>query len=213
MNNNLLLEDLRKKEDNAVTLAGEVAGDTSLLAVILDGISSREANVKYRCIKVLTIISENTPEALYPQFSLFDRLLDSDNNILKWNAIDIIANLTAVDSDHKFEAIYDRYYGLMNEGSMITAAHVVESSGKIVKAKPALRKRITEELLKTESIPLPTEECRNIVKGKAIETFGRYFSRAENEEKIVAFVRNQATNSRNATRKKAELFLKRVAHS
>jgi hypothetical protein len=213
MDDKPLLEDLRKKEDNAIRLARLVDDDKSLLPVIMEGMSSREANVKYKCIKILTVISEKNPGVLYSHFDLFDQLLDSDNNILKWNAIDIIANLTAVDFDNKFEAIYNRYYGLINEGSLITAAHVVESSGTIVNAKPALRERITGELLKTETISLPTEECRNIVKGKAIETFGRYFSQVENKEIVVTFVRNQLTNSRNATKKKAEIFLKKVALS
>jgi len=48
-------------------------------------------------------------------------LLDSPINIFKWNAIDIIANLTAADTADKFSPLFIKYYGLMEEGSLITA--------------------------------------------------------------------------------------------
>jgi hypothetical protein len=210
MDENLLLKGLASGTDNAARLTEEIAGNTSLLPAVMGGISAREARVKYKSMKVLSLISRKSPRVLYPYFDVFVHLLESSNNIVKWNAIDIIANLTTVDAESRFEKMVDRFYGLVNEGSLITSAHVVESSDIIAGAKPHLRDRITGEILKVENIPLPTEECRNILRGKAILTLARYYAQIEDKEPVIAFVRMQLTCSRHATGKKAETFLKKV---
>ena len=61
-----------------------------------------------------------------------------------------------------------------------------------------------------EKISLPTEECRNILIGKAIKAFEVYFDEIEDKDKIISFVKGQLNNTRNATRSKAEKFLKKI---
>jgi hypothetical protein len=139
------------------------------------------------------------------------KLLDSENNILKWNAIDIIANLTRVDSYNKFDRLFKKFYGaLLYEGSLITAGHVVSVSGIIARARPELERKITEELLKVEKIPLPTEECRNILIGDIIKAFDAYLDQIENKDEIASFVKRQLNNSRRATKAKAEKLLRKL---
>jgi len=101
--------------------------------------------------------SEEYPEKIYPHMDSFINLLDSEYRILKWNAIAIIANLAKVDEDKKFDAIFDKYYVLLNDAYMVTVANVVRKSSKIALAKPYLTQKITNELLKVEkSQLLPT---------------------------------------------------------
>ena len=84
------------------------------------------------------MISATKPGTLYPYFDLFANLLDGENNILKWNAMDILANLAAIDVENKFDCIFShRYYDLLEEGSLITAGHVVENSGQYRQSQTA----------------------------------------------------------------------------
>ena len=159
------------------------------------------------------MISEKKPEILYPSMDFFVNLLDSKNNILKWNAMDIIANLTVIDTDNKFNGLFKKFYGYLHDGSLITAGHVVDNSGKIALAKPEFQDEITKELLKVEKIPLPTEECRNILIGRTIKTFDVYYGEVKDKrhkDKIISFVKSQLNNPRNATKSKAERFLKKL---
>jgi len=142
--------------------------------------------------------------------NLFVNLLDSENNILKWNAMDIIANLTTIDFHNEFDRLFKKFYGLLYEGSLITAAHVVDNSAKIALSKPKLQEEITKELLKVEKIPLPTKECRNILIGKTINAFQIYYDEIKNKDAVVSFVKRQLNNPRNATKTKAEKFVKKV---
>lgn len=149
---------------------------------------------------------------LYPKMEFFVNLLDSENNIVKWNTMDIIANLTAVDSRNEFNKVFKKFYLNLNCGSLITAGHIVDNSGKIALHKPELQDEITEQLLKVEKIPLPTEECRNILIGKTINAFQAYFEKIKDKNEVISFVKRQLDNPRNATRAKAEKFLKKIEH-
>jgi len=204
-----ILDAVAKKKNKAEALAERVIRDPKSLPELLDGISSEKAGIKFKSAKILRIISEERPELLYPKWDFFEKLLGSENNIIKWNAMDVIANLARVDSRNRFDKIFRKFYGMLNEGSLITAAHVVENSWKIARAKPSLNSRITNELLKVEKIPLPTKECRNILKGHAIISFSEYFDLIKEKGRVISFARRELKNSRNATRSKAVKFLKR----
>lgn len=54
---------------------------------------SSNPKVKFKSAKILTLVSRNDPKKLYPKIDFFIDLMDSENSILKWNAIDVIANL------------------------------------------------------------------------------------------------------------------------
>lgn len=209
-----VLEDLARKRITADDLTEKVKKNLDLLPTVLRGISSPAPRVKYGCAKTLRSLSEEIPEQLYPHVEFFIGLLDSDVKILKWNAIDIVANLTRVDKDRKFEGIFKKYYGLLSDEVMITVAHVVDDSAKIARAKPQLTEKITDELLKVEKIPLTphlTQECKNILLGKAIVAFEDYFERIKNKADVVSFVQRQLHNGRNATRVKAAKFMRELA--
>jgi hypothetical protein len=210
INRDYLQQELAKKGNNGQTIASALLEDLSLASDVIAGLSSTNGPVRFKSAKILSIISEAKPESLYSHFDFFNTLLGSNSNIIKWNAIDIIGNLVIVDAENRFERIFARYYGLLNEGSLITSAHVVENSGKIARAKPELRGRITAEILKVTEIPLPTSECRHILAGKAITAFSQYPELVTDKNLVVSFVSSQLNSARNATKKKAEAFLRNL---
>ena len=207
MTTSKLLETIGQKGTDANEIAKEVIEEPKLLSEILDGLSSETARIRLGCAKVLSLTSRKQPVLLYPQIDFFIQLLDSDNSILKWNAIDIVANLTLVDSENIFNRHFVKYYSLISDESMITAAHVVDNSGKIALAKPELTEKITDELLGVEEHTYQTTECRNILLGKVILAIDQYFDHIEDKDKVIPLIKRQLKNSRNATRVKAEKFL------
>ena len=205
---NVILQ-ISKKGSDKEKIARRVIKNPDLVPELLDGLNADRARVKYGCEKVLRIIGEKKPEVLYPHFNLFVKLLDSDNNFLKWGAIITISNLARVDSKKKFEKISAKYFSPINGPVMITAANVIGNAGKIALAKPALTERITREILKVEKAKYRTAECRNVALGHAINSFDRFFDRIKDKEPVLALVRKQRRNRRNAVRKKAEKFMKK----
>ena len=207
-----LTEALVGKSMTKEELLNRVRQDFSLISFLLSGVDSSKAAVRYGCAKVLMDLSGEHPEKLYPYFDLFIDLLDSKYRILTWNAFAIIANLTRVDADKKFDAIFDKYYSFLDNDYMVTVANVVGNSGKIALAKPYLIPKITEELLKVEDIstsPHLTEECKRVIAEKTIKVLDLFFDRIDQKERVICFVEVHLDSSRKKLRTAAENFLKK----
>jgi hypothetical protein len=200
---------ISQKTENSSQLAAAAAEDPAMVEVLMAGLDSNNVSYKYKCFKIANLLSTQNPPALYPYFERFAALLDSRQNIPKWNAIDILANLTSTDKDDKFSSLYERFYRLFEEGSLITAAHVVESSALIAMNRPQNEKDITTNLLKVDSIPLPTAECRNILCGKIIQTFAKYLAVSSLRPAMLEFAHHNLQNRRSGTAKKARDFVKK----
>ncbi len=183
-----------------------------LLPDIIEGISSLKPAIRYGCAKVLMDFSEEKPEKLYKHMDFFINLLDSKYRILTWNAIAIVANLTKVDVENKFDAIFNKYYSFIDDEYMVTVANVVGNSGKIALAKPYLTQEITEKLLRVEDISLTphlSEECKKVIIQHAIKTFDVFFPQIEKKDRVVSFVKKQCDSSRESLRKESKRFLER----
>ena len=204
-----LLADIGKKQSDKEAIAAKVARSPEALSEVFEGLSATEANVKYACAKVLHVISEKNPCALYPRFDRFVELLRDGNKILQWEAFCIIANLSCVDSKDKFEGILDTYFAPIRGPVMITAANVIKGASTIAVAKPHLTERVVKELLRVEKGNYQTAECRNVALGHAIEALDLFFEQIEDRKPVLRLVRRQQNNTRSATRRKAERFLRK----
>lgn len=205
-----VLTRLKNKEIKGDELAELVLRDRDFLPRVLKGISSPIAHVRYPCAKALTTLSNDKPEWLISHFDFFVDLLNSEKRILKWNAINTLANLSNVDVEDQVDAIFYQLFGLMNADYMVTVANVIGAAGKIGMAKPQLADRITNELFKVESLSLKshlTLECRNILLGHTIQALDHFYENIENRDDVISFVERQLENTRDSTRFKAENFL------
>ena len=207
-----LFQKLVDKTLTKTDLLQKVKQDYNLIPVVLNGTSSSKAAIRYGCAKVLMDLSEEHPEQLYPYMDDFIDLLDSKYRILTWNAMAIIADLTRVDEDRKFDAIFDKYFSFIDDEYMVTVANVVGHSGKIALAKPHLIERITNELLKVENIsvtPHLTEECKRVIAEHTIKSFNLFFDKIKQKETVISFVTNHLDSPRKTLRKAAENFLEK----
>jgi hypothetical protein len=209
-----LLQQLTEKVITKEQLFKLVEKDFELLPLVIGGVSSSKASVRYSCASVLADLTAKHPEKLYPHIDFFVSLLDSKYRILVWNGLAAIANLCAVDVDKKFDDVFGKYYGFLGDEYMVTVANVVGNSGKIALAKPYLTTRITTELLHVDKLhvtPHLTDEGKRVIAEKAVETFDTYFYLMGDEEKVkvLSFVKKQWESSRASLQKKAEAFLKR----
>ncbi len=204
---------LHKLADKSITkeeLTRTVKQNRDLIPEILNGVTSSKPAIRYGCGKILMDVSQDQPEFLYPSMDFFITLLDSKYRILTWNAIVIIANLTKVDTEKKFDKIFEKYYRLLENEYMVTVANVVGNSWKIANAKPYLTKKITDKLLTVEHLsttPHLSEECKRVIIEHAIKTFDVFFPQIEQKEKVLLFVKKYRKSSRKTLRSASEEFL------
>jgi hypothetical protein len=206
------LQRLGNKQITKAQLYKKVEADFSLIPQLIDGTASPKATIRYSCASVLMDLSAKHPDRLYPYMERFIELLDSKHRILTWNALAIVANLTAADSEGKFDAVFDKYYDFLGNDYMVTVANTVGNSAVIAKNKPYLANRIIFELLKVQNLqttPHLTEECKLVIAQQAIESFNTLITLTKNKQALLDFAELHKNSGRDALRKEAQLFLKR----
>jgi hypothetical protein len=209
MQESAVLRQIGRPGADPARVAARVAGDPELITQAIQGVGVAQARTKYRCAKVLRLISESRPQALYPFLDSLVALLDGSNNIIKWEAIRVIGNLAAVDRENKIDRILGKYLAPIAGTAMITAANAMGGAATIAVAKPYLAEAVAQGIMQVEHARYRTAECRNVALGHAILAFDRFFDRLEHKEPVLALIRKQLSNPRPATRKKAEKFIRK----
>jgi hypothetical protein len=202
------MENLNKKEFKPETLVDKAIEDPIFREKLIKNLLVKDDYIRFNSHKVLLILSERTPEILYPNWDFFANLLKSSNNFQIVIGIQLLANLARVDNQAKFEGLFDEYCGLLDAKSVMTASHLALNLGKIAKAKPNLREKVTKRLLnidKTHHEP----QRKDLIKASVIESFNEYFDMVENKTEIINFVKSQLKSQSQKARKMAETFLKK----
>jgi hypothetical protein len=172
-----------------------------------DQLYSKDPRVKYGFTKVLLNIAANNPESLYGHFEHFLKMLRSDNNIIKWTAIDIIGYLSAVDDDNKTDNKINDLIKLLHGGKLITCNHAIFALGLIAQSKKKHIRKILRELIGISNDIFETEECKNIATGKVLDVFKSFPDEVKNDKAAVEFIVKASNNLRNSTKKKATQIL------
>ena len=209
-----IAQKLSKKGADVSKIAAQAIENPESINDLIEGLTAPKGSLRFGFEKVLRLISEQRPDLVYPFFDTYVKLLDSENSFLKWGAILTIANLAAIDSDKRFDAIFKKYYSPITGPVMVTAANIIGSSARIAQAKPELTKRITREIMRVEKARFkhkgsPSTECRNVALGQAIDTFDKIYDQIDDKETVIKFVKKRLKNRRKAVVKKAQGFLKR----
>lgn len=203
-----------KKKPDLKEFMTQVTGEPELIATLLEIIKVEKGTAKYNAEKIIRYVSERDPALIYPYFEGIASLLSSPNNFIKWGAVITLANLVPIDSENRFDAVFDQYFSLLNSESMIGAANVISNTWKIILAKPDYEPAITERLFQiTKNVYLirgkPSPECKNILYGQMLECFDKYFAVSASQEEMIKFAVLQRSNSRKQVARKAENFLKK----
>ncbi|MEI8201120.1 MAG: hypothetical protein WCG21_13750 [Eubacteriales bacterium] len=184
------------------------------IPVLLEIMKMEKGTVRYYSEKIVRRISELNPLLLYPYFKDIADLINSSNNFIRWGAILTISNLVSIDDENKFDCLYEEYFSLINSASMITAGNVIEGAWKIVLKHPRYEEDITGRFLKvTENTYInkgePSPECGNIIIGKVIDSFDKYYHLSNSKGRMIDFAASQINNSRKSVARKAAGFLEK----
>ncbi len=199
--------DLDRKNIDVEALAKDALNDEELFHELLRGVRSKDDTIRQNSFKSLQIIAEENPHSLYPQWDYFQEMLSSQNNYHKYIAIYILASLTSVDVDNRFEGIFDEYYGILAGDKAMTASHVALNSSIIIRNKPELESRIVDILMSIDDIHQGKQ--KELIKAYAIESLMKIYPDVSDPQKIEEFVRTQLDSKSPKTRNMAQCFLDR----
>jgi hypothetical protein len=190
-------------------LKSQLKRKPEMLDALLTAVSSDVARVKFGAAKALRDLSERAPDSIYPHFDFFVTLRRNENSILRWNAILLLGNLASVDGERRLDRIIDGYLSPILGPHLIDAANTIRGATAIGVAKPYLADTIAMHILEVERATYATPECRNVAIGHAISSLDRLFPIVTGKRAVQLFVSRQLDNTRTATRRKAERFLRK----
>ena len=194
-----------KKDVDIKELAQKALTDNVLIHELLNGIVSKDNTTRSNSFNVLQIVSAEKPEILYPQWDYFHKMLISKNNYHRYIAIYILADLTRVDNENKFEDIFEDYYGILAGDKIMTASHVALNSSKIVLNKPELQSKILDRLLDIDNIHQGRQN--ELLKSYVIEALRKMYPEIKDKERVAKFIEDQMDSSSPKTRDLAACFL------
>lgn len=198
---------LNEKNIDVEGLARDASHDTGLFQELLEGVRSKDDTIRQNCFKALQGMAENEPATLYSKWDYFQEMLYSPNNYHKFIAIYILASLTSVDTENKFNKIFEDYYGILAGDKTMTASHVALNSCVIAINKPGLRSEILDRLMNIDSIHQGKQ--KELIKAYAIEALMKIYPEVDDKEKIEEFVQTQLESKSPKTRNMAQCFLDR----
>jgi len=181
--------------------------NTSLL---LQAISPENTNepARTRAFKQLMLLAKRSPGILLSRWSELARLLRSGKAFSRYPAVHIIAALVPADTQGRFERSFTIYYSLLDDEALSVAAHVARLSGGIVKARPALERRITTRLLALDQTHFDLGR-KDLVKSYALEAFDQYFEASGQKKAILRFAAALASSQSPRARVRARAFVKK----
>ena len=200
-----MLDEFYIKTSDIEILAEKAMADESLLSEVLEGLKNKNETLRYNCHKVLSEISRNNGELLYPHWDYLVEQLDSKNTYHKLSSLVLLANLTDVDKDNRIEKIYKRYIDMLRGEGTILAIYAATSLAKIASVKSHLREEITDRLLDIDRIYQGKQ--LELTKAAVIEAFDSLYDQSESKEKIKEFAVKQLDSKSNKTKKIAKAFL------
>lgn len=202
--------DLSAKNIDPASIAERALEDDKALETLLTGISPdrKKITIRENSFKALMLLCEKHPDRLFPHWDYLIGLLQSNNSYSKYAALYIIAAIVPADKQGLFDKVFDIYYGLLDDRSIMVAAHIAGRSGKIARAQPALQSKITGRLLDIDKTHFDPGR-QDLIKPYIIESFEEYFEQSQDKASILAFVRQQVDCKSPKARKLAKAFLEK----
>lgn len=114
---------------------------------------------RYDRFKKLLEISEENPEEVMPYWDEIVGRLRSTNSFHRYHGALLISRLAKADKGNRIEKVIDEYLRLLKDESFVVAINTANSLGRIAKAKPKLRNKITKALLSLDKTNISTKTC------------------------------------------------------
>ncbi len=182
-------EAVKAKDPDIELISGLILNHSEVLQDGLHNLTEKNETIRYNSFRALKQIAETRPGVLFPHWDFFITQMESTNTYHVLVGIHILADLAAVDTEYRFEKIFERYYGLLNHRSMVVVSHVCLASGRLMKHKPGLMPAIVDKLLDIDRF-IEQQKHKELIKGAALEAFAEAWPEISRRDEILEYARS-----------------------
>ena len=203
-----LTRSLHEEQPDIEALACMVAGNEEAIKLVIDGLTFSVERYRYNSNRVIEKVAASFPKLVYPYWQTLAGLLESSNTYHRCSAINVLPHLIPADGGKKFGQMFDRYFALLDDESVIPPCYIARSCPTIAFHLPDAVQRIVDMLL---TIDRTHHEAgrKDLIKADIIQALDQLYDRVENTDAVLRFVENQLECSSPKTRKVAKAFLQK----
>ncbi len=200
---------MKPTQAEITALAKEALADDAALAERVAGLSSKDLGTKQRSFQSLQKLNETNPERLYLRhWDDIAAMLDAPGVDAKYIAIYLLAGMAAADSEDRFDDIFNKYFSLLDDNTLIAPMHVALNAATVFKAKPDLREDIVKLLVSIDRTH-HTPARKALIAAYAIDSLDKVFEDIEDKSAVLEFVRGYLKAPSPKARTMARAFLKK----
>lgn len=205
MNKNELLQEISRQDADISGLIEWAIQDQEIRdEVLTQMLTHPHIMVYYHSFYVIAGASERRPDLFYPYWQRIVPLLAHPNSYHRDFALTILANLTRVDRQNLFPAIFNDYFAHVQDEKMMTAQCCIRNSLKILRNKPDLGEQILALLLDIDRwCPYP-EKQKELLKADILEIVDESYGTVGDTNLLQIFIRANMHSRSPKTRRKAK---------
>jgi hypothetical protein len=200
--------DLVSKQESDIeqlieSLSEKVLTDEPLRQIVIHQLITHDhILVYYHSFLTLGKAIPKSPSLFYPYWDKFELLLEHKNSYHRNYAMHLLAGLTKVDNQKKFDEIIDKYYERLNDDKFLTRRYCIINSQEIIKNKPDFSDQIINTIIASLRTSCYTEKQQNLLISDFINVVSETSPFITNRKEIFQFFTIIENQSKSAKLKK-----------
>lgn len=184
-------------------LSDKVLSDGTLKQVVINQlISNSHILVYYHSFLILERAIRKEPSLFYSYWEKIESLLEHKNSYQRNYAMQLLARLTKVDDQKKFDKIIDKYYEQLTDEKFLTRRYCILNSLEIIRNRPELSEIIICKIVSSLKTSDCTEKQQNLLISDLIQMVSEIYSSLKDIKELSQFLLLVGNQNKSARLKK-----------
>jgi hypothetical protein len=181
--------------------------DLSRDEIIKQMITNPDIMVYYHCYYVVVKASGERPELFYKYWDEIATLLKHENSYHRNFALEILANLTKVDRENRFDKVFPDFFKHFNDIKFMTGQCCTRSCLKVLENKKELRDQMIPVLLEVDHRSSYTMKQKDLLKCDILEILDHFYEEISGKMGVNEFIKSAVHSKSPKTQKKARVLV------
>ncbi len=174
------------------------------LSIINYMLNSSDIMEYYHCFYIIDRASKVNPAMFYSFWDEMSKLLSHKNSYHRNFGLILIANVISVDTNKKFDKIFDSYLACLSDQKFMSAECCVKNLERILRVRNDLIDSVIDILLSPKILTNYTVKQNELLKYHILKLIVSVYSQAFNKEKLNKFIIECSKSSSPKTSKYAK---------
>lgn len=184
-------------------LSDKILTEDSLKQIVINQlISNDHILVYYHSFLIMDKAIRKAPSLFYTYWDEFESLLEHKNSYHRNYAMQLIAGLTKIDNQKKFDKIIDKYYSQLNDEKFLTRRYCIINSLEIIRNRLELSDIIICKIVSFLKTSDCTEKQQNLIISDLIQIVSEIPLLLTNIKELSQFLLMISSQSNSAKLKK-----------